>query len=132
MKGYGWVHKDPQYFNSMEKTMIQNETHQAQLHVNSTKESSAVGRSKATSTSTATQTAYTPKKPVGKMVFFGALSLGAYLLLFSKETLVTQTYTLGGWHAAFPVLTAFLFSFVHGAFASNFLSVLGLEAKSSH
>ena len=110
--------------------MIQNETHQAQLHVNSSKKSSSVGQSKATSTSTATQTAYAPKRPVAKMVLFGAMSLGAYLFLFSNEALVTQTYTLGGWHAAFPVLTAFLFSFVHGAFASNLLSVLGLEAKS--
>jgi len=63
------------------------------------------------------------------MVLFGALSVASYFLLFSNEQLVTQTYTLGGWYAAFPVLTAFFFSFVHGAFASNLLSVLGLEAK---
>ncbi len=77
----------------------------------------------------ATQPAYTPKKPVGKMVLFGAMSLAAYVFLFANEGLVTQTYTLGGWHAAFPVLTALFFSFVHGAFASNLLSVIGLEAK---
>ncbi len=63
------------------------------------------------------------------MLLFGALSLAAYGFLFSNETLVTKTFTLGGWHAAFPVMTAFLFSFVHGAFASNLLTVLGLEAK---
>lgn len=63
------------------------------------------------------------------MVLFGAMSASAYLFLFSNEALVTKTFTLGGWHAAFPVLTAFFFSFVHGAFASNLLSVLGLEAK---
>ena len=69
------------------------------------------------------------KRPTGKMIAFGAMSLGAYFLVFSNEHLITQTFTLGGWHAAFPVLTAFAFSFIHGAFASNLLSVLGLEAK---
>lgn len=80
----------------------------------------------------AKETATTPhrkKKPVGEMILFGAMSLVAYYLIFSNETLVTKTFTLGGWHAAFPVLTAFFFSFIHGAFASNLLSVLGLEAK---
>ncbi|WP_163339418.1 hypothetical protein [Desulfopila sp. IMCC35008] len=71
------------------------------------------------------------KRPVAKMLFFGAASGGAYMLLFSNAALVTNTYTLGGWHAIFPVGTAFAFSFIHGAFASNLLSVLGLEAKQS-
>ena len=69
------------------------------------------------------------KKPVLQAVVFDALSLSAYVLLFMNEDLVTNTFTMGGWHAVFPVGAAFLFSFVHGAFASNFLSVLGLEAK---
>jgi len=42
---------------------------------------------------------------------------------------VTTTFTMGGWHTVFPVATAFFFSFIHGAFASNLLSVLNLEAK---
>ncbi len=63
------------------------------------------------------------------MLLFGAVSFAAYMYLFAHEGLVTKTYTLGGWHAAFPVMTAFLFSFIHGAFASNLLTVLGLEAK---
>ena len=63
------------------------------------------------------------------MVLSGALSLGAYVMLFSNEGLITNTYTLGGWYAAFPVGTAFVFSFMHGTFASNLLSVLGLEPK---
>ena len=63
------------------------------------------------------------------MVLFGAVSVTAYLFIFFNEALVTETFTLGGWYGALPVLTAFFFSFVHGAFASNFLSVLGLEAK---
>lgn len=75
------------------------------------------------------QETYKPKKPVGKMLLFGAMSISAYVFLFANESLVTQTFTLGGVNAVFPVATAFLFSFVHGAFASNLLSVLGLEAK---
>lgn len=63
------------------------------------------------------------------MVLFGAASLGLYTMLFSNEALVTNTFTLGGWHAALPVGAAFAFSFIHGAFASNVLSVLGLEPK---
>jgi uncharacterized integral membrane protein len=71
------------------------------------------------------------KKPVAEMILFGTMSVIAYVFIFSNETLITKTFTLGGWHAAFPVLTAFFFSFVHGAFASKLLSVLGLEAKKS-
>lgn len=63
------------------------------------------------------------------MMLFGALSLGAYSLLLSNEALITNTFTLGGWYAALPVGTAFAFSFIHGAFASNLLSVFGLEPK---
>ena len=34
-----------------------------------------------------------------------------------------------GMYAALPVLTAFLFSFVHGAFTGSFWSALGIEAS---
>lgn len=111
--------------------MIQNEQHQTQLQVNTGLRKTSPGKRVDTSTSIGitTQKAYRPRKPVGKMMLFGAMSASAYIFLFSHEAIVTETYTLGGWHAAFPVMTAFLFSFVHGAFASNLLSVLGLEAK---
>ena len=69
------------------------------------------------------------KKPVLQMLLFGAVSLTGYILLLRNEKLITSEFTMGGWHAAYPVLTALLFSFIHGAFASNLLSVLGLEAK---
>ena len=110
--------------------MRQNDPYQTQLSVNrSANKSTSRGASKTTTTAKTTQTAYRKKKPVAKMVLSGALSLGAYLLLFSNEALITNTYTLGGWYAALPVGTAFAFSFMHGAFASNLLSVLGLEPK---
>ena len=69
------------------------------------------------------------KKPYGGMLFFGAISLAGYFLLITNQQWVNEEYTMGGWHAAYPVVTALIFSFVHGAFASNLLSVLGLEAK---
>ncbi len=68
-------------------------------------------------------------KPYFKTLIFGAISLSAYILLFKNERLITTTFTTGGWYTLYPVLTAFFFSFSHGAFASNLLSVLGLEAK---
>jgi hypothetical protein len=71
----------------------------------------------------------TKKKPYPGMVIFGAISLSGYVALMTHQGWVSENYTLGGWHAAYPVVTALIFSFVHGAFASNLLSVLGIEAK---
>ena len=68
-------------------------------------------------------------KPYFKMAVFGAVSLTAYLVLFTRQDQVTGLFTMGGWYALFPVGTALFFSFVHGAFASNLLNVLNLEAK---
>ena len=111
--------------------MRQNDLYQTQTTVNQGKRKKATGKRVETTPSTrkTTQTTYGKRRPVGKMFLFGVISVSSYLFLFSNETLVTQTFTLGGWHAVFPVATAFFFSFVHGAFASNLLSVFGLEAK---
>lgn len=68
-------------------------------------------------------------KPYLKTIIFGTISLSAYVLLFSNEKLVTEIFTMGGWRWVYPVGAAFFFSFIHGAFASNLLSSLGLEAK---
>jgi hypothetical protein len=69
------------------------------------------------------------KKPYLQTVVFGIISLSAYLYVFSNEKLVTDVFTRGGIYAAWPIGTALFFSFIHGAFGSNLLSVLGLEAK---
>jgi hypothetical protein len=63
------------------------------------------------------------------MVIFGAMSIGLYVALFRYQGWVTDTFTKGGIYTAWPILTAFVFSFIHGAFASNLLSFLGIEAK---
>jgi len=72
------------------------------------------------------------KKPYLAAVIFGIISLSAYAVLLTNMDLVTEKYTIGGWYTVLPVGTAFFFSFIHGAFASNVLSVLGLEAKKKH
>jgi uncharacterized integral membrane protein len=69
------------------------------------------------------------RKPYFKTVVFGAISLTAYILIFTHQDVVTDLFTLGGWNTAFPVGTALFFSFVHGAFASNLLNVMNLEAR---
>jgi hypothetical protein len=69
------------------------------------------------------------RKPYLQTAIFGIISLASYLYLFSNEKLVTDVFTRGGAYAAWPIATAFYFSFIHGAFGSNLLSVLGLEAK---
>jgi hypothetical protein len=71
------------------------------------------------------------KKPYLQMLIFGSISLASYAVLFANEEWVTETYTKGGYYTAFPLVTAFWFSFTHGAFASNLLSVFGLEARKS-
>jgi hypothetical protein len=69
------------------------------------------------------------KKPIPQMVIFGGVSLSLYIVMMTHQEWVTETYTKGGMNFIWPIGTAFLFSFIHGAFASNFLSVLGIEAK---
>jgi hypothetical protein len=68
-------------------------------------------------------------KPYLPALIFGSISLACYFYVFSNEKLVTDVFTRGGIYAAWPLGTALFFSFVHGAFGSNLLSVLGLEAK---
>ena len=68
-------------------------------------------------------------KPYLKTIIFGGMSISAYVLLFTNEKLVTEIFTMGGWRWVYPVGAAFFFSFIHGDFASNLLSAIGLEAK---
>jgi len=59
------------------------------------------------------------------------LGLGAaalYAAVFTHSGTVMKYFTKGGVYAALPIVTVFVFSFVHGAFASNLWSLLGIEA----
>lgn len=66
-----------------------------------------------------------------KTAVLAAASIGLYTALFANEPLVVEYYTKGHAFAALPVLTAFGFSFVHGAFANQCLETLGLTARVS-
>lgn len=68
------------------------------------------------------------KKPVGKMVGYGIGTAVLYTAVFMNADTVTSYFTRGSWYAALPIATVFVFSFVHGAFAGNLWSVLGIEA----
>jgi hypothetical protein len=59
---------------------------------------------------------------------YGLLSAGLYTLVFMNADTVMSFFTRGGLHAALPIATVFVFSFAHGAFASNLWSLLGIEA----
>jgi len=68
------------------------------------------------------------KKPVGKMVGYGIGTIILYAAVFMNADTVTNYFTKGSWYAALPIASVFVFSFIHGAFASNLWSVLGIEA----
>ncbi|MEJ2183112.1 MAG: hypothetical protein P8Y66_06285 [Nitrospirota bacterium] len=73
--------------------------------------------------------AHAKRKPYLKAAVFGIISITSYAVFFSNREAVMEYFTHGGVHAALPVTTAFFFSFIHGAFASNVLDVLGIKAK---
>ncbi len=67
-------------------------------------------------------------KQIAKTIAFGALSVAMYTILFMNSAVVMTYFTKGFVYAALPILTAFAFSFVHGTFAGNVWSLLGIEA----
>ncbi|MEW6607902.1 MAG: hypothetical protein AB1414_10715 [bacterium] len=71
---------------------------------------------------------YVKKKPYRKMIWMGILSIGLYTALLMKQDIINDYFTRGGIYALLPIITAFLFSFVHGSFTGNFWTVMGIEA----
>jgi F0F1-type ATP synthase assembly protein I len=71
----------------------------------------------------------TKKKPVGRMLVTGLLSIALYAVLFRNQDLVSTVFTRGGLYAFLPIGTALIFSFVHGAFTGHFWTVMGVEAS---
>jgi hypothetical protein len=68
-------------------------------------------------------------KPVAKTIMLGLAAAALYTAVFANADTVMKYFTRGSWYAALPIATVFMFSFVHGSFASNLWSVLGIEAK---
>ena len=69
------------------------------------------------------------KKPYGLAIILGIISLALYVVLLTQQEVVNTYFTKGGMYAFLPILTAFIFSFVHGNFTGNFWTVLGVEAS---
>jgi hypothetical protein len=67
-------------------------------------------------------------KLLGRTAVLGVASAALYAAVFTHTTTVMKYFTKGGIFAALPIVTVFVFSFVHGAFTSNLWSVLGIEA----
>ncbi len=68
------------------------------------------------------------KKPVGAMIVMGVISIALYATLLLKQDLVNSTFAQGGLYALLPIVTAFVFSYIHGSFTGHFWTVLGIEA----
>lgn len=64
-----------------------------------------------------------------KTVALGLLSLALYGLLYHFEEPILRLTTQGEWAFVLPVLIAFAFSLVHGAFTGQFWDRLGIQAK---
>jgi len=70
----------------------------------------------------------TRKKPVGRMAIMGLISIALYAALLLKQDMINATFGKGGTFAFLPIVTAFVFSYFHGAFTGDFWTVLGVEA----
>ncbi|HET6365507.1 MAG TPA: hypothetical protein VFG02_10690 [Nitrospirota bacterium] len=70
----------------------------------------------------------TRKKPVGKLIVMGIISIALYSTLLLKQDLVNSTFARGGMYALLPIITAFVFSYFHGSFTGHFWTMLGIEA----
>ncbi len=69
------------------------------------------------------------KKPFGRLLIMGVCSLGLYFALMSHQDMINTYFGKGGpVFALLPIVTAFIFSYFHGAFTGDFWTVLGIEA----
>ncbi len=63
-----------------------------------------------------------------KTAGLGIATAALYAAVFLNSGTVMKYFTRGGWYAALPIATVFVFSFVHGAFAHHVWEVLGIRA----
>lgn len=71
----------------------------------------------------------TRKRNVVRSLVFGAGAVALYAAVFTHSDFITTMSAKGGLYAVVPVITVFLFSYVHGTFTSAFWSALGIEAS---
>jgi nucleotide-binding universal stress UspA family protein len=67
-------------------------------------------------------------KMAAKTAAWGVGAAALYAAVFMNSTSVTALFSQGGWFAALPILTVFLFSFVHGTFSHYVWELLGIHA----
>ena len=67
-------------------------------------------------------------KVIGKTAGYGVASAACYAAVFTNADAVNQIFSRGGWYAALPIAAVLAISFVHGTFAHNLWSLLGIEA----
>ncbi|OGI39812.1 MAG: hypothetical protein A2140_00575 [Candidatus Muproteobacteria bacterium RBG_16_62_13] len=68
-------------------------------------------------------------KQLAKMFIYGGGALVLYFLLYLFEDSILEFTSRGGWYFAGPVAIAFVISYVHGNFTSQFWDMLGIKAK---
>jgi hypothetical protein len=70
------------------------------------------------------------KRPWLQLTVSGVLSAACYAALFAHEQEVMASFTrTDGLYWLLPVLAAFVFSFVHGAFTGYFWEAVGIRPK---
>ncbi|MBU1247673.1 MAG: hypothetical protein KKB70_03160 [Proteobacteria bacterium] len=66
-----------------------------------------------------------------KAVVFGLMSTALYGTVFTFSEAILEYCARGHFYTLLPVATVFLFSYIHGSFASNVWTAIGIEASSS-
>jgi hypothetical protein len=64
---------------------------------------------------------------IKKTIGYGMITAALYGCVFWNADKVMSYFTKGGFYAALPVATVFIFSFAHGSFASNLWSLMGIK-----
>jgi hypothetical protein len=71
----------------------------------------------------------TKKQALMRMIAFGIASAAVYGTVFQNANAFTELCSRGGFYSAMPIAAVFLVSYVHGGFASNLWTALGINAK---
>ncbi|TYO92316.1 hypothetical protein [Desulfallas thermosapovorans] len=61
------------------------------------------------------------------LILWGILSLALYTLVFANQGIVMDYFTRGGVFAIAVIVTALVFSFVHGAFSNYLVEAMGFK-----
>jgi F0F1-type ATP synthase assembly protein I len=69
------------------------------------------------------------EKPITLAILFGIISIVLYAVLLVRQDMLNAHFAKGGMFAFLPIITAFIFSYVHGNFTGHFWTVLGVEAS---